>query len=1023
MAPAVPEITIPPGTGFFETMPYTVNPAPGQVVLRVGAGQHYSTIAAAVAAAPNGALVLVQPGTYVNDFADVQTNITIAGAGGIVNLVATEPPPNEKGIMLIDANAQIDNLTFQGAAISDALGGNAAGIRYQGGDLVLNNDAFIDNQNGLFGAAVDNLPQNNITINQCTFDSNGQSTGPNAGYTHNLYVSSGVTEVIAQHSIFERANVGHEFKSRALINVLSNNVFYDGPTGTASYDIDLPNGGADTITGNIIEKGPDSSNDALIHFGGEGIPYAGSALLVTGNDLIDDLGTQALGVLNQTVLTVTITDNEFDNFAGATLAEGPYTQSGNYTQTGTPIAPTTSDLFAPGTDVLDFSGDNLPHNVTLTSSIGVLGGGGLLTVLAHAGHVTVVGGSGGLVYREAPGFGGSFIQTAAGATDTVAALGQDTVNALGHDSIAAGTGNLVAQIGGRATITSGGGSNAYIINGAASITGGGGSDTVQVNAASASAVVTGAETYFQAALNGGSLEVAITQGGAHEQVSITGGGVALRIYDGGTNITTAAAGAAADISFGAGVVGTCFSNNADTIHAGSGAETVIASASAQIYAGTGSLSVFGRSITGEASVYGAHGTVLLSGDSGHITYLGGAQANMVVAQLSNIALDGGAGLMNVVGGSDQTITGGAGGIVFNTAGGADLITTAQGAHDTINFSQTCTLISNGDDTINAGSGNSSVTATGNASITGSTGAAFYTLEGQDTLNAYGYTRATVAGGQTLVRGYGSLTVINAEGGTVWFSELAGTNNAALRLSGAGGVIAASAANNSVIVSLVTQADLVLSAGDVCVAVAGAGDTVNTGAATATVSINGGGASVTQDSGAVSLVMQDFTGGAASTVDAGAGALTLRAGYGNLVFVGGSGSADLGCVNGNETITAGSGNLTLAGANGLTDFTAGTGNATLSLTPYGANITFGHANTVVTEAGWGQANIFNFDANHGGGNDTITGLQTSLDRLELYGVKLTQETSSGGNTALTLSDGTHITLIGITALPSSDIVTH
>ena len=257
-------LTLPGGVGADAASPVQVTAAPGQTVLTVGAGEEYQTIAAAIAASHNGDLILVQPGTYTNDFADIGTQVTIAGAGGMVDMVATEAPPNEKGIFVVDANVTIDNVIFQGVSIPDSEGGNGAGIRYQGGAMVLNNDAFIGNQDGILAAAVDGLPVNTITINHSTFDNNGNSTGPNAGYTHNCYISTGITSFTATGDIFERANVGHELKSRALTNVITGNVFYDGPTGTASYDIDLPNGGADTVSGNIIEKGPDAQNTAII---------------------------------------------------------------------------------------------------------------------------------------------------------------------------------------------------------------------------------------------------------------------------------------------------------------------------------------------------------------------------------------------------------------------------------------------------------------------------------------------------------------------------------------------------------------------------------------------------------------------------------------------------------------------------------------------------------------------------------------------------------------------------------------
>ncbi len=1022
-APLPSSMSLPGGVGCSATAPYAVTAASGQTVLTVGAGEEYQTIGAAVAAAANGDLILVQPGTYTDDFADVTAQVTIAGAGGMVYLVAAEAPPNEKGIFVVDNNVEIDNCVFQGAAISDADGGNAAGIRYQGGAMVLHNDAFIGNQDGILAGAVDGMPVNTVTIQGCTFDSNGNSTGPNAGYTHNCYISTGVTSLTATGNIFERANVGHELKSRAVTNMISGNVFYDGPTGTASYDIDLPNGGADTVGGNIIEKGPNAGNEAMIHYGGEGIPYAGSTLTVDGNQFMNDLGSAAIGVLNQTTQQVTIDGNQFDNFANASLAEGSFTESGNVDQNGNAIAPTSSSNFAPGTDIDDFSQDSNAHSVTLTSSMGVLGGGGLLTVDADAGHVTVVGGSGGLNYDEAPGFGGSFISTAAGASDTVTALGQDTVESNGTDSITGGTDNLTVQVDGAATIASGAADNGYVVNGQASIVGSGGSDTVQVNTASSVAFVTGSEAYLQLTVSGGTAGFNITQAGIADQATITGGASQTRVYSGGINVTTAGAGAGSSIVFGAGGA-SVMSEGADTIHAGSGTDTIIVSGSSQIYGGTGTLSVFGRSEGGQASVYGAAGTITIGGDTGDISYFGGQQANTVIDGLSNTTVQGGSGLMHVTGGSDQDVTGGAGGMVFTTQYGADDITTAAGAHDTISFAGASTLVSNGTDVISAGNGNSTITANGHATITGSTGNAQYTLNGQDSLSAYGYSCAQIgAGALDTITAYGSLTVANiSSGGTLVFSQKDNASHDAMTVTGAGASLLSNASSGISNVTLGGAADgLVLGAGPESVAIQAIHAHVWAGSGADTVAISAGDGVIHGGAGALDIGLYDWADNDVTTIYGGAGTVTQGAGTGNLVFIGGRGAANLGGTGGMETVTAGAGNITLQGGSAGTDFTAGTGSATANLTSGGGTVTFGAGATSVVEAGWGNAVTYDFDSLHGGGSDIITGYRVGTDQLVFNGVTVTGDVSQGGSTKLTLSDGTHLSLVGVASLPSQSLV--
>ncbi len=1008
-------MTLPGGVGANAAAPIQVTALPGQTVLTVGAGQEYQTIAAAVAASQNGDLILVQPGTYTNDFADIGTQVTIAGAGGMVDLVATQAPANEKGIFVVDANVTIDNCIFQGAAIPDSEGGNGAGIRYQGGVMVLNNDAFIGNQDGILAGAVDGLPVNTITITDSTFDNNGDSTGPNAGYTHNCYISTGVTSFTATGNIFERANVGHELKSRAVTNVITGNVFYDGPTGTASYDIDLPNGGADTISGNIIEKGPNSPNTAMIHFGGEGIPYAGSTLTVTGNQFINDQGAAAIGVLNQSTIQASITGNQFDNLAAGNIAAGPYAQSGNTDQNGAPIASGSSSQFTPGTDVDDFSQDNSAHTVTLTASNGVLGGGGLLSVYAQAGHVTVMGGAGGLNYQEAAGFGGSIITTAAGASDTISAPGQDAISSNGNDSITAGAGNLTVQIGGNASIASGSGCNAYIVAGHASITGGGGSDTVQANSG-ASAVVTGNEGYLQVTVTGGNASFNITQGGAAEQASIIGGASTTRIYGGGINVTTAGAGAGSVITFGAGTA-TVTSAGSDTIHAGSGAETILVSGNSQITAGTGALAVYGHSETGTASVYGATGNTMINGDTGDVIYYGGNAANSVNAVLSNITVQGGAGRMSVTGGGRQSIVGGSGGIVFATQGGADTISTLANAHDTVSFTGACLVTSNGHDVLSCGSGNSTVTANGAATIAGSTGAAFYTLNGADSLTANGYTRVTVGGGSSdTVSGVGTLTnAVVSAAGTLAFAQLSNADHEAVTISGAASMSAWAPANMDYVTLAGAGSAVTIGGGHVAVAVQGTGEHVFGGSGADCATVWAGGSDVHGGAGSMAVTLNDWSDQAVTTVYGGAGSLSEVKGYGNLDVIGGKGTANIGGTYNAETVIAGAGNMTLQGGNAGTVFTAGSGSASVALTSGGGTVTFGSGATSVVEAGWGGADVFQFNHGHGGGSDTITGFKVGVDSLVFNGVGVTSNVSSGGSTNLTLSDGTHLCLAGVASL--------
>src|SRR5215469_9260713 len=111
-------------------------------ILTVGPGLAFSTIAAAAAAANNGDTVQVQAGTYTNDFAAINKNITLQAIGGMVNLVATVQIPNGKAIFVTNGNITINGFSFSGASVADL---NGAGIRSESGNLTLDNDYFFNN--------------------------------------------------------------------------------------------------------------------------------------------------------------------------------------------------------------------------------------------------------------------------------------------------------------------------------------------------------------------------------------------------------------------------------------------------------------------------------------------------------------------------------------------------------------------------------------------------------------------------------------------------------------------------------------------------------------------------------------------------------------------------------------------------------------------------------------------------------------------------------------------------------------
>lgn len=256
---------------------------PDQTILDVGAGQQFQTISAAIEAANamgGNADIRVDAGTYVNDGGylwDGVSNVTIEGVGGMAVIV--DPVFNAGGKAAIVTGGQnivLRNLDISGVTVPDA---NGAAVRYDQGTLLLDHVHFHGNQNGLLGAP--DLA-GAITIQNSEFDHNGTD----AGNTHNIYVGD-IASFTLTGSYIHDANVGHEVKSRAENNFITDNYILDN-AGTSSYSIDLPNGGNAVITGNVIEQGANNQNRTINAYGEEGNRHAGTSLIFSNNSVVND---------------------------------------------------------------------------------------------------------------------------------------------------------------------------------------------------------------------------------------------------------------------------------------------------------------------------------------------------------------------------------------------------------------------------------------------------------------------------------------------------------------------------------------------------------------------------------------------------------------------------------------------------------------------------------------------------------------------------------------------------------------
>ncbi len=272
--------------------------------LTVGPGKTFQTVKDAVAAAQAGDTIEVDAGEYVDDISSIKVNdLTIRGVGGRPHLKATVPPPNKKGIFVVELGVgpvTLENLEFSGAKISEGDGNNGAGVRAQGTDLRVKGCYFHDNQNGIL--AGDGL----MTVEGSEFAYNGQ-----AGYEHNIYVGA-APKFVFRGNYSHHVKSGHAVKSRALENRIEYNRLMEEADGNGSALIDLPQGGLSYVIGNLIQKGPMAENkNRVILYKGEGQTNPDLRLYVSHNTFVNEGSPNVVFIDAPVVTELVVINNLF----------------------------------------------------------------------------------------------------------------------------------------------------------------------------------------------------------------------------------------------------------------------------------------------------------------------------------------------------------------------------------------------------------------------------------------------------------------------------------------------------------------------------------------------------------------------------------------------------------------------------------------------------------------------------------------------------------------------------------------
>ncbi len=273
--------------------------------LAVGPDQKFKMPSEAAAAAKDGDVVEIAPGEYFDCAVWKASNLTIAGKGPEV--VITDKACMGKGLFVITGNnVTVRDLTLTRSRVPD---GNGAGIRAEGPNLKVENVKFVNNQNGILATPAAGT-NGTLDISNSEFLLNGTCAN-SGGCAHGIYVNN-LARLVVTKSKFLETKEGHHIKSRAQRTEVIGNTITDGDKGTSSYLIDVPNGGALVVEGNVMQKGPNCSNHgSAISIGAEGVSQRTPEITIRNNRFTNDWSGQTTFVNNITATEAKLSGNTF----------------------------------------------------------------------------------------------------------------------------------------------------------------------------------------------------------------------------------------------------------------------------------------------------------------------------------------------------------------------------------------------------------------------------------------------------------------------------------------------------------------------------------------------------------------------------------------------------------------------------------------------------------------------------------------------------------------------------------------
>jgi hypothetical protein len=260
----------------------------------------------AAAVAQDGDIVRIDPGEYADCAIWRASRLVLQAPDGEAHV--RDRACAGKAIWVISgADVTVENIAFSGARVPDQ---NGAGIRAEGRNLTVRHARFLDNENGILAAPVED---STILIEGSTFERNGKCAGNCA---HGVYVNR-IARLKIVDSVFREQRVGYHIKSGALALEVTGSTIEDGPEGTASYLIDVTSGGEVVIADNVMEKGPHAENwGTAIHIAGEDATRDAPAYRISNNRFRSDNPHEVAFVRNRTIVPAVLEDNQLERHGG-----------------------------------------------------------------------------------------------------------------------------------------------------------------------------------------------------------------------------------------------------------------------------------------------------------------------------------------------------------------------------------------------------------------------------------------------------------------------------------------------------------------------------------------------------------------------------------------------------------------------------------------------------------------------------------------------------------------------------------